>query len=338
MEDNHSFYKETDFLLNQRWHTSFGLLRWKRKYYVNKIHSPLLAKEDKIELGDEILTINGLSTKHYEQRYLSAVNGSNRSSKNRELAAQLFRTDTAKRVYVKVKRRKDFKELLIKRYPYDTLLAQTSITRTPLWKEMKPGIWYVDYCKLTKETELQQIFEAISSAKGVIWDLRGYPDFDMVSLTMPALMPDSIRLGFLLNADLNFLGSFTKKEELYSPISSRFPVYKGKMVVLVNEQTQSLAESVSAQLSLRKQTRLMGRQTAGTTGNVSYFPVPGGIKVSFTAVGFEGEKRSFVQKKGVRIDDLFPLSRESRQSSEDLMLRAALKKIARSSLKSGRTN
>ena len=101
------------------------------------------------------------------------------------------------------------------------------------------------------------------------------------------------------------------------------------MIVLVNEQTQSLAESVSSQLSQRENTKVMGSQTAGTTGNVNHFNLPGGIETYFTSVGYEGENESFVQKKGVKIDLPFIRTLEQLKNDGDAMLNAALKEIKR---------
>jgi len=73
----------------------------------------------------------------------------------------------------------------------------------------------------------------------------------------------------------------------------KLPLYKGKMIVLVNDQTQSLAESVAYELSQRPNTIIMGRQTAGTTGNILFVDYPGGIEASFTGVRSEGLNGSF---------------------------------------------
>ncbi len=79
-------------------------------------------------------------------------------------------------------------------------------------------------------------------------------------------------------------------------------MYNGPLIILIDEHTQSLSESVTAALKLRPNTITMGRQTAGTTGNITWFTMPGGIEVSYTGVGVMGMQEGFRQGAGVKLD------------------------------------
>ena len=67
----------------------------------------------------------------------------------------------------------------------------------------------------------------------------------------------------------------------------------------------------------------MGRQTAGTTGNVTSAEYPGGIEAYFTAVGVKGLNERFTEGKGVKIDKEIKLSGDSLSKYPDYMLEMA---------------
>ena len=96
------------------------------------------------------------------------------------------------------------------------------------------------------------------------------------------------------------------------------------MIILIDEYTQSLAESVAAMLRIRPNTVTMGRQTAGTTGNISWYSLPGKLEVSYTGVGVNGVQDSFRQGEGVKLDMPVKLTRQRIINSKDYILEQAL--------------
>lgn len=96
------------------------------------------------------------------------------------------------------------------------------------------------------------------------------------------------------------------------------------MIVLVDEHSQSLSESIAAMLKIRPHTIIIGRQTAGTTGNITWFSLPGGMEVSYTGVGVTGVQNSFVQGEGVKLDVPITLTQQKIMQSKDYILEQAL--------------
>jgi len=323
MEDSHAFYREESYDKNQSFNVAFDLKKIGGRYFVSGFYNEDLAKIEGLQKGDEIVKVNGVPVKIYEQEKLFGITGSNRNTKYRDQAKQLLRVDTLKRLQLIVRRHEQFLTLNVARYTWTQLNDKgykVKMDQDLNWKEIKAGVWQVKFCSVTTEQELKEMFQAIKTAKKVIWDMRGYPAYALLKQTFASLMSQETLLGTNINANLYFPGTFTLRKEIYYPEKPLYASYTGKMIVLVNEQTQSLAESVSAQLALRPNTIIVGRQTAGTTGNINYLDLPGKISTSFTSVGFRGADNSFVQKKGVKINIKMKINLDDVKNNVDGLL------------------
>ena len=72
-------------------------------------------------------------------------------------------------------------------------------------------------------------------------------------------------------------------------------LYKGKIVILVNEVTQSHAEFTTMCLQTAKNALVIGSQTSGADGNVSKIPFVGGFGSMITGLGVyypDGQKHN----------------------------------------------
>ncbi len=69
------------------------------------------------------------------------------------------------------------------------------------------------------------------------------------------------------------------------PVTPKF-IYDGRIIILVNEETQSQAEySCMVIQAAHKNTIIMGSQTAGADGDVTGISIPGGIQTAFSGHG-----------------------------------------------------
>lgn len=326
--DSHSFYKDEDYNANQSFNVAFDLAKIKGRYVVRGIYHKELADQEGIKVGDEVIGINGMSVRNYERKWLFGVTGSTKNAKHRDQARQLLRMDSLKAHRLTVRRNGKKLKVVVGRYTWTKLnekAAPPVKVKSQNWREVSSGIWHVKFCAIGTADELKAMFDSIRTAKRVIWDMRGYPVYRLLPQAFAALMSMQVNLGSNATANLFFPGTFTWRKDIFKREAPEFERYHGELIVLVNEQTQSLAESVSAQLALRPRTLIMGSQTAGTTGNINYIDLPGNIQVSFTAVAFHGAKASFVQNKGVHIDVRVDLNKRQLTGSTDILLQSAIR-------------
>ncbi|SFK82293.1 S41 family peptidase [Proteiniphilum acetatigenes] len=96
----------------------------------------------------------------------------------------------------------------------------------------------------------------------------------------------------------------------YFLISNEYPLpsdeigsYPYKVVVIVNEYTQSSAEDHTFFYCLAPQVTIIGSKTAAANGAIFSFPLPGGIITSMTGIGVYYPDGTCMQRTGVRIDE-----------------------------------
>src|SRR6185437_13436855 len=98
--------------------------------------------------------------------------------------------------------------------------------------------------------------------------------------------------------------------------------YKGKVVVIVNEETQSQAEYTTMAFQSSPNVTVIGSTTAGADGNVSTIILPGGISTMISGLGVLYPD-GVTQRKGVRIDEVVkPTIAGIKAGSDELVERA----------------
>ncbi len=312
LPDAHSFLREESYDKRYQFSVPVKLVYLEGRYIVGSV----VPGRSELKRGDEILSINNAGVKNRERDLKKVVTGTNPASLHRNIAQELLRTgDTI--VSLEIRRGNMKLQQVVRLYRTQ---GQTPGGIKTLWEEVKQGIWYVRFCEITSVDSLPSLFRSIQNAKAVIWEMRGYPNFSVTVAVQKYLF----RPGTWLSDEWNALAAFPGKLKRVRSItregidSQLF--YKGPMIILVDEHTQSLAESVAASLRTRPNSFVMGSQTAGTTGNITWLDLPGNIRVSYTGVAVEGANSSFRQGDGVRIDRRITRTRKKFLQSNDSVL------------------
>ncbi|MFD2513331.1 S41 family peptidase [Pontibacter locisalis] len=326
LKDSHSFASSP--VLNAMWGPNpyFQVKHVQGKFVITKILVDSLARVQDIQVGDAIIAINGKPVQQRVKELKPLLRGSNEVATYRDIAAYLLNVDTSTAATIKIKRGKSHLTRSISRLPYQELMKRANKRDEKLWKELERNIVYVDYTKIQNPDTLPALFAAVKDAQTVILDLRGYPNFNVYRQTLPALYEKDFHSSYTSNALVHYPGFFSVSKSMYehTDTSALIP-YKGNMIVLVDESTQSLPESFALGLTQRSNTTIMGSQTAGTTGNITWLPLPGGANVAFTGVGEHGVNGSFEQRKGVKVDKVVKPTVASIASGKDAVLDTAVK-------------
>ncbi|HEY2069101.1 MAG TPA: S41 family peptidase [Rhizomicrobium sp.] len=171
--------------------------------------------------------------------------------------------------------------------------------------ELKPGIWYVDLRQLSK-ADLDANTTALSKAKAVIFDMRGYPSHESnyamyhlsdapihtVHFDVPVTtLPDRIGVRF---QDLGF--------DL-PPVKPRF---RGRFFFLTNATAQSQAEMFMSYVEDNHLGTIIGSTTAGIDGEENFIHLPGGYEISWT--GMRVLKYDGSRFQGVGVSPNIPVS------------------------------
>lgn len=149
--------------------------------------------------------------------------------------------------------------------------------------EVKPGVRYVDVTRFDKAA-FDAAMEAMKGAKAIVFDLRGYPARDAVSLVSLWIpRPDPAQWMFVPRYDKPFAQS-TAAWSIGWQASRNPALEKPAKVLIADGRTISYAESLAAYFPDLAVGPVVGERTAGANGNVARATLPSGMAFFFTSM------------------------------------------------------
>jgi hypothetical protein len=274
-----------------------------------------------LQKGDIIVRVNNKSLDKIIQEKLSITPASNYSTQLRDIARDLLRTNDSV-LNITYKRGNSIFPLTLKCYsPKNINVYENYYKKDTCFKFITPEIGYV-YPGTIKNKYLPKIISEVQKAKGLIIDLRCYPSEFIVFSLGEYLMPDSISFVKFSNTSLNTPGLFTYTKALTVGKSNK-EYFKGKVIILVNETTQSQAEYTTMALRVAPNATVVGSTTAGADGNVSQFTLPGGINTMISGIGVYYPDGKETQRIGMIPDIVIkPTIKGIKQDRDELLEKA----------------
>jgi C-terminal processing protease CtpA/Prc len=130
---------------------------------------------------------------------------------------------------------------------------------------------------------------------------------------------------YITIGELGNPGAFRWGPQLW--LQPQAPHYPGKVVILVDEVSQSQSEFTAMALRTARGAKVIGSTTAGADGNVSAIPLPGGLRSMISGVGiFYPDKRP-TQRVGIVPDIEVKPTIKGIRAGRDEVLEAAIAKI-----------
>ncbi|TKC04628.1 hypothetical protein FA048_19395 [Pedobacter polaris] len=183
------------------------------------------------------------------------------------------------------------------------------------------------------EAEELDFSKKLKSKKALIFDMRKYPNGGLFYYFIPmALGKTSFEFARYYQANLKDPGTFYRLTGMEIYLSKDLKhddhPYKGKIIILTNENTQSRGEWYSMLLrQLNKNTTVIGSQTAGTDGDLKLLNIPGGYQFVFTGNGIFYPDGKETQRIGIVPDILYQPSFDDILDPTDAQLKRAEKYI-----------
>lgn len=247
-----------------------------------------LAKQT-LKPGDVITSFNGISTESRMKLLLPYTSASNYPTQLRKMASTFLRTNDST-MHISYSRNGKNDEVTLKTYAYNRRSYNDPALRDTNFKIIKPGIAYINPDVL-KVKYVAEIMKSVMSCKALIIDMRSYPKETSVIYEIgkylyekPIIYLKYTKASTLHPGEFEYLpDSYLKQTAIGEKNTNPF---KGKLFVLIDETTQSLAEMSAMAYQAGPNTVLIGSQTAGADGTVfPDVPLPGGMSVKFTGVG-----------------------------------------------------
>lgn len=263
-----------------------------------------------LRVGDVIVSVDGKPISQLRARMASYTSGSTEQALMRDVHRSLLRGQKDSALVLGVR-------------GVDGRMREASLTRsvyandprlydfegrsrpTPVYGLLKKGLGYVDLARL-EAAQVDAMFEAIKGTPATIFDMRGYPNGtawpiaprlttrkNPVASLFRSPFPEGLSRA---DSDLRDAVQLTNQR---LPDADGAP-YLGKVVMLVNEWTQSQAESTAMFFEAATDVTFIGTPTAGADGDVTEMVLPGAISFQFSGHDVRHADGRQLQRLGIQ--------------------------------------
>lgn len=259
-----------------------------------------LGETSGLKIGDIIDSINGESIKELLNERLAITSGSNYKTQLRNLCSNLLRTNDSSLIIV-ANRNTTVKKINVSCYPISKFSTNDKIIKKDTcYKLINSNIAYLNVGSIKKDY-LNLFMPDILKTKGLIIDLRVYPsDFIVFHLGRYFFRHPKNFVKFT-NGSIQNPGYFTYSKKLKVGIKNK-NYYKGKVVILIDENTQSSSEYHAMAFKTASNSITIGSSSAGADGNISILSLPGGVKTMISGIGVYYPDGTETQRIGIKPD------------------------------------
>lgn len=285
-----------------------------------------------LERGDEVVAIDGEPLSERLELLRKYASRSNEASLREAL--RLYGLCTRRDTAEVVRRRAGVCDTLrVATVPYGSVspLYDPAQLAQPPFRLLADSVGYI-YAGTFSREHLAEVVQTLPRTRALIIDLRTYPqnmDFTLTALIGRSLRTEPVVAWQMVHPTLALPGLFFRQEQLlyngFEEGAARCTEpYKGRVILLVNESTQSNPEFQAMAFQSCPQTLTIGSPTSGADGDIVWIPLPGGLMTSFSGIGVLYPDGTQTQTVGVRLDvEVLPTA-EGLQAGRDEVLERAL--------------
>jgi hypothetical protein len=276
-----------------------------------------------LQTGDIIKRINGEDISKIIETKSRFVSGSNRQFKLYALTYQIFKSnDTV--LTVEYQRNGHSNTATIRCVDQPTLFRMMeSAEKDTSFKMLSPDIAYMDMGSF-QSVNLVKIKENILSSKKLILDYRAYPNdmflyYNLANLLFWKPMPFARFTG----VDIKYPGRFEFRDSSMLIGRDNMNGYQGKLIILVNEKTQSAGEYNVMAFRAFPGAIVIGGTTGGCDGNIAEIYLPGVVRTRISSIGVYYPGGRETQRVGIVPDiKINPTIKGIREGRDELLEKA----------------
>lgn len=279
-----------------------------------------VGNEKKVSLkkGDIILAIDNVPVDSIIKQQLPYIPASNYTIKLRNGTESLLRSQKEKLLIKYDRNEKVFTDSVKLSWIVRNFRLPYPYASKPPFEILPGNIGYLNLGSYTKSTVPKSL-----NTKGLIIDLRLAPsgmveDYQSYDL----LYSEAVDYAAITDGSPVYPGLFAfKKVSRIGKVNPEY--YKGKKVILVNEDTQSHAEFMAMRYRCAPNAIIIGSTTAAADGNVALIKLPGGLKTVITSLGVYYPDRTETQRVGIALDiEVKPTVKGIREGRDEVLERA----------------
>ncbi len=292
------------------------------KLVVTKINKTRPKSQNPLLPGDVIYDIEGKTIPqliNFLGKYVPASNSWGKVSKIKDKL--LFSKKDS--IALKIERGGQNLEITTKTYIIKDIIRE-KIPVPQKWKfiDKEEKIGYVNMGIIEKE-DLDKMFADLKTVKSIIFDLRNYPRKTIIPLSYLLLPQPSVYYQFTF-PDTGYPGKFYSRKNVTGRKNTEY--YKGNVIVLVDENTQSQAETTAMMLKQHPKAKVFGSNTSGANGDVIIFKIAD-LDTRFSGLGAYYPDGRETQRIGIIPDVIVKPTVNGLQNGKDEVLEKALEYI-----------
>ncbi len=245
---------------------------------------PDLGPASGLEIGDVITTIGGHAVDSLLIVWEPYYAASNRPTRVRDMMRNLTRGEAGP-VLITGRRANTPFQIVAERIPEDDLDLQVGHVHDLPGDTFQMLSDEVAYLKLSsvEGSAIETCIERALEADVLVIDIRNYPsEFVVFSLGGHLVREVTPFAKFSAGDPMNPGAFFMSEPVALRPLEPYFP---GKVVILIDEVSQSQAEYTTMALRTCANAIVVGSTTAGADGNISPIPLPGGFNSMISGIG-----------------------------------------------------
>jgi C-terminal processing protease CtpA/Prc len=252
--------------------------------------------------GDVITGLDGVPVSQLVENWTPYYAASNQPTRLRDMARAMTRGACGE-TKVTIRRESEELSLTAKRVPPKDLDLSASNTHDLPGETFRRLSDDVAYLKLSsiKIADVRRYIDAALGTKGLIIDIRNYPSQFVVFALGQSLVDRPAPFVHFTQGDLSNPGAFHWGQQPIALVPQT-PHYAGKVVILVDEVSQSQAEYTTMAFRTAPGAKVVGSTTAGADGNVSQIPLPGGLNSMISGIGVFYPDNKPTQRIGILAD------------------------------------
>ncbi len=286
------------------------------------IAAPEAAQTSGLRIADIIASLDDVSVETQIKHWAPYYATSNEASLMRDIAASMTRGACGDVSVSVIREGQEFR--VVTRRLFVTSPRFTHDLPGETFRLLSPDVAYLKLSSV-KSSDAAHYVEAAAGTKGLVIDIRNYPS-DNVMFTLGNLLVDQdtpfVRF---TEAELSTPGAFRWTSP--SPLTPEAPHYTGKLVILVDEMSQSSSEYTAMAFRSARNAIVVGSTTAGADGNVSPFTLPGGQWSVISGLGVFYPDKTPTQRVGIVPDIEARPTIAGIRSGRDEVLETALRHI-----------
>lgn len=276
-----------------------------------------------LRVGDVILSLDGAAVDSLARAWAHHYGASNEPTLRRNVGGFITRGPCGA-CRVSFDRGNGRQEVTATRDSSSVMNLKAGLTHDlagPTFRKLADDVAYLKLSSVVADSAASYVKRA-AGTRCLVIDIRNYPSDFMVFALGQHLVDRRTAFVKFTKGDAANPGAFVWTDSVI--IEPAAPRYTGKIVILVDEATQSSAEYTSMAFRSVPGALVVGSTTAGADGNVSPVPLPGDLRGMISGIGVFYPDGRPTQRIGIVPDLVVHPTVEGLRAGRDEVLEAAL--------------